>query len=150
MPVANIVVAYVNQPKPGAKKGSIKTESGEMFGVWPEKLGLFSQGGKYTIEFGVDSVNGKDYKTVKRVIEGAGVNQTAANLGRGGGTTAAEMFVMGLMNRAYQNTGAPPLEDTAYEQILGLRSAWERAWATDLKPKVEKPLSQELNDDIPF
>lgn len=152
MPVANITVAYVNQPKAGGKKGTIKTESGEMYGVWPEKLSQFAQGAKYTIEYDVATINGKEYKNVTRVIQGthpAAGSQQSSGQGHNR-STAAEIFITGMMGRAYHGTGTIPLEDVAYEQMVGLRSAWERVWATKLQPAEQKSLSQELNDDIPF
>jgi hypothetical protein len=60
---AIINVKYVNQPKEGKKQGSIKTDDGRFFGVYPELLGSFSAG-TYEIEFKSRDFNGKTYHTV--------------------------------------------------------------------------------------
>ncbi len=51
MPVAEVTVQYVNQPKPGKKKGSIKTVELGYVNVWPDKLDLFFKGQRTVIEF---------------------------------------------------------------------------------------------------
>lgn len=45
-----VKVAYVNQPKPGKKQGSIKTDDNRLFGVWPNHLSQFTVGQTYDIE----------------------------------------------------------------------------------------------------
>ena len=158
MPVANITVAYVNPPKEGQKKGSVKTESGEYYGVWSDKLHQYAKGGQYTVEYDVDTYKGKDYKTITRIVSQAiqagaavsGVGGTRSSYTSRSSSTSEEMFVMGFMNRSYQGTGIVPTEDVAYEQLLGLRSAWVRAFETKLGPTPQKTLTDELNDEIPF
>jgi hypothetical protein len=162
MPVANITVAFVNPPKtPGSKKGSIKGEDGVYYGVWADKLYQFQKGGRYSIEYDTetDSQN-RQWNTVKRVItNGTGQSplpgQAAATrpgTTHGQPARAEEMFVMGLMNRSYQGTGIVPLEDVAYEQILGLRAAWNRAMNAPLGPTSRpQPIQpDEASDEIPF
>lgn len=155
MPVANITVAFVNPPKtPSSKKGSIKGDDGVYYGVWADKLPQFQKGGRYSIEYDTERDNqGRDWNTVKRIITNGTGGQTA--VGRPGGAQPAraeEMFVMGLMNRSYQGTGIVPVEDQAYEQILGLRSAWNRAMNTPLdQTSRQQPISQDMaSDEIPF
>lgn len=152
MPVANVTVAFVNQPKEGSKKGSIKTDTGEFFGVWQEKLGLFSKGGKYTIEYETDMYQGKEYKTVKRVVQAPAGGTTGSGTKTYGGSDAkaVEMAVMGIVRGAYEGTGGLPDEDTLFTHMLAVRAAWTRAFAHPLGPTEKKPLAEELNDEIPF
>src|SRR4029078_174281 len=55
MPTEQVTIAYVNPPKPGKKQGSIKTEDGRYFGVWPDKLGGFQRGMVCTIDYEVST-----------------------------------------------------------------------------------------------
>lgn len=66
MNTAAINVAYVNQPKEGKTKGSIKTNEGEYYEVFPNQLGLFRPGAAYEIEFSERNWNGKTYRTVNK------------------------------------------------------------------------------------
>lgn len=157
MSTAKVTVAFVNPPKPGRKQGSIKTEDGVYIGVWPEMLGQFAKGGTYEIEY--DSQTGKDgrvYHSLKKLVSGSNGAQAPLNPSAGGGQShakAAEMFAMGMLNRSVQGLGveAIPEEDVIFNKIVALRAAWTAAWAAPLGPQTKQvPLSQELNDDIPF
>lgn len=66
MSTAVVQVAFVNQPKQGKSKGSIKTNEGEFFEVWPNQLGLFRPGASYEIDFAERTWNGKVYRTVAK------------------------------------------------------------------------------------
>lgn len=62
-----VTVQYVNPPKPGKKSGTIKSIDGQMFGVWPDKLGDFEPGETYEIDFTEKAVGGITYRDVKAV-----------------------------------------------------------------------------------
>lgn len=64
MPTAQITVLYVNPPKPGKRKGTIKTDTLGLVGCWPNQLLWFQRGQVYTIEYEDDG----QYKNVKRVV----------------------------------------------------------------------------------
>lgn len=66
MSTAAIQVAYVNQPREGKTKGSIKTDQGIFYEVSPNQLGLFRPGATYEIEFSERNWNGKTYRTVNK------------------------------------------------------------------------------------
>lgn len=67
MSTATIEVQSASGPKPGKKQGVIKTTSGEMFGIWPDKLGLLRPGRRYNVEFKVREHEGRPYKTITKV-----------------------------------------------------------------------------------
>lgn len=155
MPVANIVVAYVNQPKGSSKKGSVKTEAGEYFGVWHDKLSQYAPGGKYTVEYDTEFYKDKEYKTIKRIVQSSApqaASSPSSTVSRAG-TQAVEMFVMGIIGKALEGTGGLPDEDTLTGWVVAARAAWTRGFAAPLGPveiPPRSPLSQELNDEIPF
>ena len=53
-----ITVKYVNPPSPPKKRGTIKTTTDEVYGVFPDKMGLFQVGDTYDIEFKEQAFNG--------------------------------------------------------------------------------------------
>lgn len=66
MNAAVIKVAFANPPKAGKKLASIKTDEGAIYGVWPDKFGLFQPGRAYRVEFSTRSYQGKDYHTITK------------------------------------------------------------------------------------
>lgn len=64
MNAAVIKVAFANPPKAGKKLASIKTDEGAIYGVWPDKFGLFQPGRTYQVEFSTRNYQGKDYHTI--------------------------------------------------------------------------------------
>jgi hypothetical protein len=54
-------VEFVNQPKDGKKKGSIKLSNGEYVGCWPNELDQFSKGQTVTMNVEPNEYNGKTY-----------------------------------------------------------------------------------------
>ncbi len=61
---AVIQVKFVDQPKTGKKQGTIKTVDGTMFGVFPEKLGLFQPGRRYEVQYTERPYQGRTYRTI--------------------------------------------------------------------------------------
>jgi hypothetical protein len=66
MPTGTITVKYVNPPKAGKKKGTIKSADGQMFGVWADKLGEFTPDMIYEIEYSEEAWNGQTYRTITK------------------------------------------------------------------------------------
>jgi hypothetical protein len=166
MPVAEVTVKYINQPKPGKKMGSIKTTGDEYYNVWPDKLHMFHAGQNYTIEY---DQNEQGFKSFKKLVGGSGAQQvgtTAVVTGnmaaaraqaptRSGDAKSEEMFVMGFMNRCYQGAGTVPPHSQLVIELRTLRSAWQEAWApspASVRPSAatQEVVPDDLNDDIPF
>jgi hypothetical protein len=72
MNTATIEVAFVNPPKDGKKQATIKTSTGDLFGIWPDKLGLLRPGESYKVDFSERNYNGKTYRTITKVTPGQG------------------------------------------------------------------------------
>lgn len=62
-----ITPAYVNQPKPGNRSGSIKDQTGQYWGCPPDLLGLFQKGVPVTIEYSTNAKNGNVYYNIESV-----------------------------------------------------------------------------------
>jgi hypothetical protein len=65
MPTMTMTVRYVNPPKPGKQRGSIKGTDDQIVGVFADKLHLFREGETYEIEYTETSANGTTYRNVK-------------------------------------------------------------------------------------
>lgn len=77
-----IEVAKAEPPKAGKKQGTIRTTSGEVLGVWPDKLGLLRPGNSYLVEFSEREWNGRTFKTITKVQpQAANANNSKAASG---------------------------------------------------------------------
>jgi hypothetical protein len=144
MPTATVEVAYVNEPKPGKKMGSIKATNGTYYGVWPDKLNLFEPGRTYEIIYTTSESGFHNFKSM------AGPNKAAPAKANGAAHASngqsKDMFKMGAVGRWCGGLGAggsdfPDVNKLA-EALRDAGNAWDLASAT-------KPV-QDLNDDIPF
>lgn len=66
MNAAVIKVAFANKPKEGKKQGTVKTDEGAIYGVWPDKLGLLQPGRSYKIEFKEREYDGRTFRTITK------------------------------------------------------------------------------------
>jgi hypothetical protein len=65
MPSSTLTVKYVNPPREGSKRGSIKTVDDEFYGVWPENIELFEPGVTYEVQYVERTTNGRTFRNVK-------------------------------------------------------------------------------------
>lgn len=156
----SVKVAYVNPPKPGKKMGSIKDESGNYYGVWPDKLGQFSVGGTYNIEYETGTFNGRETRTLKRVLDVPGAPTpnasrpgSASPTARPSDAKAREMFVMAVVGKALQGAGTVPDTSTLASWVAAAALGWDLGMRDASSPKKAEPapIDQEaLDDEIPF
>jgi hypothetical protein len=67
MPTMTMTVRYVNPPKAGKQRGSIKGTDDQILGVFADKLHLFEPGSTYDIEYTETVSSGVTYRNVKSV-----------------------------------------------------------------------------------
>jgi hypothetical protein len=65
MPTMTMTVKYVNPPKAGKQRGSIKGTDDQILGVFADKLSLFEPGSTYEIEYTETVSSGVTYRNVK-------------------------------------------------------------------------------------
>ncbi len=159
MPIETVCVQYVNEPREGKKQGSIKTDDGRYFNVWPEKLELYTAGMTYEIEYDAK------FKTVKRIISEGGTASTpsVASVTHGqashvpsyattssGSTKPVEMFVMGVIGRCLEGQGIIPDKQDLTLWVRNLRTAWAEGFS-DEPIEVERDGPEPgLDDKVPF
>ena len=141
-----IHVAFVNAPRPGDKKGSLKTKDGVYYGVWADQWsrieGQVQEGGTYEIEYDESEFKGKTYRNIKtekgiKTILAPGTETPDQYKGNGtfkyatNPTDAERMFVCSIMN-AYVAAGKVMMNGT--ELVHGvkiLRSVWQETFGRD-------------------
>ena len=132
MKTATVNVRFVNQPSEGKKKGTIKTNDDQIFGVWPDKLAEFQAGGTYEIEYEENDFKGKTYRTVKSV------KAASVTSGNGGakqiqretsGKDAERIFVCGIINNAVRAGKLSPDDTEAMVHVIrSSRSVWSQTF----------------------
>jgi hypothetical protein len=65
MPTMTMTVKYVNPPKAGKQRGSIKGTDDQVLGVFADKLHVFEPGSTYEIEYTETVSSGVTYRNVK-------------------------------------------------------------------------------------
>jgi hypothetical protein len=65
MPIMTMTVKYVNPPKAGKQRGSIKGTDDQILGVFADKLHLFEPGTTYEIDYSETESSGVTYRNVK-------------------------------------------------------------------------------------
>jgi hypothetical protein len=138
MPTGTITVKYVNQPKAGKKKGTIKSADGQMFGVWANQLSEFTPDMIYEIEYSEEAWNGQTYRTISKATPKA---TAPAQTGNGNGakyntyretspTDAERMFVCSLLNAAISEGELQLSAESLVAAIKTTRAAWTQTFGT--------------------
>lgn len=172
---ADITVAYVNYPKPGKKRGSVKDTNNVVYGAFADTLSQLKQGGVYRIEYSEDDFNNQKWKTIRGVqmLQAPPPQaQGSQQPNRGGGNTYREtsakdserMYVTALA-RAFIQSGQIAANVKAVVDLTNaLREAYRQTYggATQPAAPAQQPVQQQqrlpvgqqydadLDDHIPF
>ena len=106
-----IQVAETHPPKAGKKLGTVKTATGDSFGIWPDKLSGLQVGRRYEIEFDENEFNGRTYRKITKA--------------QPVGTPSNEwQFVCSLLNAAIAAGKLQIQTDALVAAINTTRTAW--------------------------
>lgn len=170
-----IVAKWINEPKPGKAKFSIKTPENDFYLATPAVAATMQQGGTYNVQYEVNHFNGTTYKTIKYAVPAATPRPTqttplAAPRAAQASTqdTSEHIFVCGLLNgfaRAGNLLPDPNSKDELVAVAQMLRAAYREIWkAPAPAPQQARPPQQqqmplppqgqqhdpEMSDAIPF
>lgn len=166
MPTETIDIAYVNQPGPGKKLGSLKDTKGEIWGIPPALLGLVSPGSTYEIFYEDREWQGRTYHTVKNIKPvnklASVANTVVEKAGAAAGgkdpfekrpthpVDARRMFICGAFNAHLNNSNitSEEREMTALGEFLDKLDLLWRSKAYLGREKTQ--LADEMDDDIPY
>jgi hypothetical protein len=130
MHTETIRVQYVNPPRPGKKKGTIKTSDGKLFGVWADALSGFTPNEAYAVEYVEQEWRGQTYRTItKATLQTNGTADPPPGPSRNTyrETTpvdAERMFVCSLLNAAIGSGKLLLKTDDLVTAIKATRAAW--------------------------
>jgi len=132
---ATITIKYVNAPKEGKSRGSIKGANNEFFGVPANKLSQFEPGMTYDIRYTQDGewrtvVSGTliepERKSEPAATAGARTTPAASDANRATHPTDAErMWVCSLLNAAITSRVVDPRDPKALAEIT---MTYKRLW----------------------
>ena len=168
-----ITVQKVSWPTEGKRVGSVTDTTGKRWGVFPDKLGGFVEGGSYTIkEYSAFTTNnGNVIHTIKVARPGGAApspsnGQSAPQSGPPPNDNQRRMdiFVCGAFNNLLANPSVKAGDLTQIEMIdilHKIKSSWVAVFgptpintpaapqrpAPSSSPRYENP---DMNDDIPF
>jgi hypothetical protein len=140
---ARITVQYVNPPKGGKKRGTIKDSSGNLYGVWPDKIGLFQPGSTYDVEINEShATNGEIFKNiVDGVLCAPRKNTTAPPAtapsvpmgGNGGNYTNKDeqIWTVALLKSFIEAGEIHPDKDDLISAVQILREVWRRTFGKE-------------------
>jgi hypothetical protein len=121
-----IEIAAIRPPAANKKLATIVSETGQSFGIWPDKIGPLKVGGRYGIEFEELEFRGRPYKKITKV-QPANPGNGHAN-GHATTTTApadAEQAFVATVLGAFVVAGRVGLDARELEQATTLvRSLW--------------------------
>jgi hypothetical protein len=126
MNAAVIKVAFANPRKPGKKQCTIKTDEGDIFGVWPDKFGLFQPGKAYRVEFSEHKHQGHTFKTITKCqpVE----DNEPSPAGRSEPTRTDEFeFVTRVLSASIRACTVANSQEKLIAEIAMLRSVYRKA-----------------------
>ena len=144
-----VTVKYVNPPKDGKKRGTIKTTDDQFIGVWADKIHLFEVGKTYELEMTETESNGVTYRNVKTVkmVETPPAQVAAAAAAVSGGGTyretcakdAERMFTCSILN-AFIQAGKVDLNGPQLvNHTLMLRKVWQHTFGQTAEAAAAVP-----------
>jgi hypothetical protein len=124
-----IEVAETHPPKTGKKLGTVKTATGESFGIWPDKLSALRVGGRYDIEFDENEFNGHTYRKITKVqaVEAIPPAPRAAHCAVEV-DDVEQQFVCSLLNAAIAAGTLQIQTDALVAAIKTTRAAWAQTF----------------------
>ena len=125
-----IQVQYVYPPKPGKKKGTIKTIDGKLFGVPANALSDFKPNETYAVEYAEQEWKGQTYRTItKATLQANGsadpsLRPTRNTYRETSPADAERMFVCSLLNAEIGSGKLSLNTKELIEAIERTRAAW--------------------------
>jgi hypothetical protein len=114
-----IQVAETHPPKAGKKLGTVKTATGDSFGIWPDKLSGLQVGRRYEIEFDENEFNGRTYRKITKAQPVGTPSNAATSF-----SDAEWQFVCSLLNAAIAAGKLQIQTDALVAAINTTRTAW--------------------------
>lgn len=162
MPMMTITVQGTEAPKPGKKRGRIKSETGMLFQANPELIAKVKMGESYELAYKDETFGDTSYRVVEAVYPPKTGGAPAAQPARQAAASTPEsnkdmhIFVCGAYNNALANPTIDPFGLTTSEKLKFVTEQMEiykltlgRKAGTPISPKPQE-VDPEFNDEIPY
>lgn len=137
MSAATIEVKFADPPKDGKKQGTVKAANGEVYGVWPDKLGLLRPGLTYEVEFTERTYQGRTYRTITKckpspTSTGGAVKSPipSERVTTVGSPTPEQVFVTAILAAAVSSQVADLNDRNLHDAVMALRLSWGKTFGS--------------------
>lgn len=147
MPTAEITCQYVNFPKAGKRRGSIKSSEGDYYWGSDTTLRQFAVGEVCTVEYDTQPKDGGgEWRTIKRKVSTTSPGSTPTQVrNRTNPADSKQIFVTALLKEGIASGKIEPSKVGVVSAGNALKAAYEELFGTPAKQTTEA----ELNDEIP-
>lgn len=149
MPTVEIVVAYVNQPKPGKRNGTVKSAAPDdkYYGCSPAALVQFKVGETCTIEYDTSpKQGGGEWLNLKRKVSTSNVPPVAPLRNRTNPEDSKQMFVTALLKEGI-SAGNVSLSTT---EIVAVGNAMKDAYDQLFGSAATQTTKALMDDEVPY
>lgn len=129
-----IEVAETHPPQNGKKLAKVKSRSGQVFQVWPDKLSALQVGRRYDIEVAESEFKGRTYYNITKIkpsaapAEMGGDNHSQAGAASPSGAGGEEAFVRDLLVAFIEAGKIDPEQNRVITAINALRTAYQQTF----------------------
>ena len=147
---ANITVRYVNQPKAGKRMGSIKDDTGQFYGCFPNMLTKFREGMNCTVEYEArPRDDGGEWRTVKSIVgtptgTGAAPSMPTANYRARSNPSESKQIAVLAMVKEWVGKIAVGDEDALVHALQVCSRAYDKTLGG-----VQAQRRDDMDDEIP-
>ena len=146
MPEVEITVQYVNFPKEGKRRGSIKTAEGEYYWADAATLKRFSKGEVCTLEYDSSpKEGGGEWRTIKRKVSTSATAPVPQFRNPTAPKDSIQIFVTAILK------GMVSPQDTQASIIAKgnmLKAAYQNLFGTEAKQTTEAQLDDQIPDQF--
>lgn len=155
--MVQIIVASIEQPKPGKKQGAVIDSTGKRWGVWADKLANFQQSTTYDIAFDSNEFQGRTYYVIKTAIPVGGTGNGSKPLPSTSTQSPAysenqrrmDIFVSVLINNSKLDFVTAP-ENELVDVINKFKRIWNKVYGPKPDPISSGIRNNDLNDELTF
>lgn len=145
MTTATINVKYVNPPKEGKSRWTIKTSDGVLYGLSATLANQMKAGNSYQVTYKESEFRGQMYKTIESVQQATG---SAPSHGGTDDKTAERIFVCGAVNSQLSNSTVNP--NMTMTDAVELVNLWRDVWKATFGGGGTAAKNSDMDDEIPF
>ena len=147
MPEAEITIQYVNFPKEGKKRGSIKSSEGKFYWAGADLLRRFTKGEVCVIEYAsTPRDDGGEWLTLKRKVSTSAMAPSPAFRNRTDPAEQKQIFVTALLKEFVASGKVEASRTAVVTAGNALKGAYDDLFGSAAKQTTEAQLDDEMPD----